>query len=229
MNLICYHGSPGLPQEFAGVERLLKNDFQNFVSRPRKGYPSYEHSEFKMDGLRMGYSWGSIDSMRDALTQSTRGLLLIAPYLFQKNSLSIIKKIVLSTPLLGKYLITKSAPKIVDRFLNISCDPNPVPREFESTASALKNPRVLKVAALEKNLTKTDIKELLRAIGGRKIPVAIIYGDQDKTSSPSEQIEPIKTILKPKFEYIIRGAGHAIPWTHPQELAKAIMKFKETL
>jgi pimeloyl-ACP methyl ester carboxylesterase len=229
MNLICYHGSPGLPRDFSLVEKMLAGEFQNVISRARKGYPEYTNTEFKMDGIRLGYSWGSIESMRDALTQNTRGLLLVAPYLFQNGKTGLLKKAVLSTPIVGNYLISKSAQKIIEQFLNKSCDPHPVPKELKQTAQELENPRVLKTAALEKDITSDEVTKLLKQIKSKTIKVGIIYGDQDKTSSIQEQIDPIKNILNPDFEHIIKGAGHAIPWTHSNELAKAILKFKETL
>ncbi len=228
MNLICYHGSPGLPEEFKELGHHLKDSFK--VLAPfRRGY-SHSNESFHIEhGIRVGYSWGSVDCISDSLKNPTQGIILISPYLFQKKQPSLIQKAALSAPGLGNWILRKSGHRIIDQFLKKSCDPTPVPEAYRKISNQLMEPQILKTAALEKTVSKNQIIHFLQLVKKNKIPLALIYGDQDKTSLPSEQIDPIKKILSPTFEERVQDGGHALPWTHPHALAKAIMKFKEIL
>lgn len=232
ITLVCFHGSPGTPADFSLLERQLQGKFSKPVKMVREFRSGYEGGVVSTvkDSIVIGYSWGSVEALRRAAeSDDVRGVVLISPYLFPENRLSFFKKILLHTPILWKLLLKLMSNGIIDSFLNKSSSPEPVPEEYRKSAEALKDINILRRSALEKEQGGFSPILALQRISGRSIPVALIWGDLDQTSSERQQLEPIRSVVPLRLENKIKGAGHALVWTHPGQVAQFILKFMKTL
>ena len=152
-------------------------------------------------------------------------MILVSPYLFPGDSLSSGKKTMLSLPMVSSALLKILGGKIVDEFMTRSCAPQSIPTTFQAVASELKRPYVLRRAALEKDLKRKAVPSMLARLKKQKLPIALIYGSRDQIGLESEQVEPLRQYIHFYEEKSLPEAGHAIPWTHPEELAEFVEKF----
>jgi pimeloyl-ACP methyl ester carboxylesterase len=149
----------------------------------------------------------------------------VSPYLFPRRS-SPLQRLLVQTPLLGPALLRKVGPGVIERFVADSCSPGPVPPAYREASSALLSPRILRTAVVEKAAPQAELREALSALSARKIPVAVVWSREDRTSTEAEQLEPLRALLPVAVERRLDApAGHAIPWTHPGELAEAVSSF----
>ena len=96
----------------------------------------------------------------------------------------------------------------------------------------MKQPGSLKRAVLEKVIHGAESAALLGVIAESKIPVTVVWGEQDKTIRETDQLGRLRRALSDKtankaaniLEKIFGNAGHAIPWTHARELAAFILE-----
>jgi|GEM_PF-2442089 len=237
--LVCYHGSPGMPEEFKVFSKYLHSLSRiPVISVTRRGYPESvpgptQDSPGLANGsgrVLLGYSWGAVEAMRDATRSAeVRAVILVAPYLKPKNRLGFMKKTLLQTPWLGDALLRKASKKIIDDLFEKSCHPRAVPAEFWGMAETMSSPDVLRQAAFEKEASGKSPEDCLRQLAAAKKPVALIWGAEDQSSTEAEQIAPIREALKLLTERKLEGAGHAIPWTHPKELAEFVSEFLSAL
>ncbi len=215
--ILCYHGSPGTLDDFAELTRELPE--RNLVPQPRAA------SAPAGPAIYCGYSWGNVPCIRDAAAnEEARGVILIAPYLFPAGA-GLLKKAVLGAPLLGKALLKKKGPQIVEELLVKSAHPAEVPASYRALAPRLSQPEVLRQAVQEKEKPGVDVLAALRALAKREVPLALLWGAQDQTSAEAQQVAPAREAAPGLFERKLEQAGHALLWTHPRELAAAIGEF----
>lgn len=96
-------------------------------------------------------------------------------------------------------------------------------------------PRVLKAATLEKGHAGAEamrVKMALRTVFEAGIPLAVIWGESDRSGAPAPyentQIAPLRERCGARgiSEFKIPDAGHALLWTHASEVAGLITKFE---
>ncbi len=222
--ILCYHGSPGTPDDFAELAKELSD--QRLVPLQRAGYPDDGGASAPAGpAIYCGYSWGTVPCIREALAnEAAGGVILIAPYLFPTGA-GLLKKAVLGTPLLGKALLKKKGPQIVEELLVKSVHPAEVPASYRALAPRLSQPEALRCAVLEKEKPGVDVLAALRALAGREVPLALLWGAQDQSAAEAQQVAPVREAVAGLFERRLEPAGHALLWTHPRELAAAIGEF----
>ena len=215
--ILCFHGSPGTTDDFAELARELSGRTLVPLGRGARA-PSGP-------AIYCGYSWGCVPCIREAAAdEQARGVILIAPYLFPSGS-GLLKKIVLGTPLLGNALLKKKGPQIVEELLVDSARPAEVPASYRALAPRLSRPEVLRQAVQEKEKPGVDVLAALRTLAGRQVPLALLRGVQDQTSAEAQQVAPVREAAPGLFERKLGQGGHALLWTHPQQLAAAIDEF----
>lgn len=84
--LVCFHGSPGVPDEFEGLAESLPG--MNVRAVVRHGYPAFRQYPRQADldepCVVVGYSFGCVAALKAAAfrPKNVRAAILIAPYLF---------------------------------------------------------------------------------------------------------------------------------------------------
>lgn len=232
--IICFHGSPGVPEEFDKLNKLLPN--YQFIKFVREGYPKNEYI-FKIDNFSedttlnkeaivVGYSWGNVPALQFAIKNLAfiKGLVIISPYIFpDRNSSSTFRKL-LTLPLIGTFFFGMFGKKVVEKMMKNTSYPESIPSDYKKLVNKLSKSKVLETSIKEKT-ENIKIKEILKRIGESHIPVALIWGGRDVTGRESEQIASIKSIIKPILEVRLENAGHALIFTRAEELSKYIESF----
>ena len=215
MKIITFHGSPGGPIDFHELESFLD---QKLIHTNR-----YEENKFNINEkgqILIGYSWGckSLIDYYQRNRENIQKIILISPYMLGASS-SSAKNILLSIPFLGNKILSKAGPSAIEKFLIDSSFPCEPTTFYQSQRERLCSVDILKKSTLEKiTLTLRDFPKIT-------IPTLVIYGDEDKTSLKSEQIDPLSKIFTDlKFE-TIQKSGHAIPYTHAELVATKIKQF----
>ncbi|HLD99383.1 MAG TPA: alpha/beta hydrolase [Bdellovibrionota bacterium] len=243
--LICFHGSPGVPDEFEPLRTNLAGKVE-VLSPVRAGYPGYSGPVgTRPRDVVLGYSFGCVEAIREAVSQKEiRELILVAPYLFPKP-VGGLKRLLVGAPYLGEWLCKKAGSAQIARMLIDSSFPCEVPDAYRRAGEEMRHPGSLRRSVLEKVIDETEIAALFEAVVESKIPVAVVWGEQDKTIRETDQLGRLRRVLfsankaagksdsneangpENFLEKSIENAGHAIPWTHARELAAFI--FENTL
>lgn len=221
--LMCFHGSPGAPDDFDSLTNKLENVKIIAVPRYRENKASNDDLSFGINKgvFVLGYSWGGVPAIDYAIKNHslTKGIILVSPYLFPSKS-KVIKRIV-DIPILGKYLLRLMGNKFIDNLLKKSSYPDHPPLAYTRLSSAYAP--ILKASIDEKTQGK-DVVEMLKKLKKLSIPLFLIWGEKDLTSQESTQILPIRMNAHPFLEEKIKNAGHALIFTKPNEVAKLILK-----
>jgi len=223
--IICFHGSPGLPEEFTELAKFFPEN--QIITFSRKGYPNsndFQDTPAPKNFIALGYSWGNIPAIQYIMKNKSqaKGLIMVAPYLYSKNNL--LKTRLLTLPILSNILFFFFGKRIITGLLKKTSYPLPVPPSYQKLIKKLSEPILIKTAILEKEKNSIN-NTMLKALGNATIPVGIIWGSDDLTSTKSKQITPLYQFIKPVLEEQLQNAGHAIIFTHPKHLAKFITNF----
>lgn len=216
--ILAHHGSPGTPNDFDFLKQEVKADWK-CVNRYLK-----EVNINSDDSHIVGYSFGCYQAIIDASKNLDKinSLILIAPYIFTEKTTSLPLKLILSAPIIGNILLSKVAPKNIEKLLIDSSSPNEVPENYKPMQNVFCNPYVLRPAMFEKEGKQESLKSALTKIKEKNIPVFVIRGKEDRTSG-DEQSDSLKKHISFNEE-IIQNAGHALPWTKTSEVSKIINK-----
>jgi acyl-CoA synthetase (AMP-forming)/AMP-acid ligase II len=134
----------------------------------------------------------------------------------------------MSTKALRNPILNLVAKKKIEDMLVAASFPNQVPDIFKKDSQEYLNPERLGHAILEKEFDTEELFSALRLLETRKVPVHVIYGDKDQTSTFDSQIKPLKEFSNVET-HCIHGGGHALLWTHTEVLAKEIKKINEKI
>ncbi len=222
---ICYYGSPGTGDDFS----LLKGEL------PRSQFLIQEKNEkIKLNSneksIVLAYSWGAVRALNDVVKNmdSVSAVILISPYVFP-SKVSFIKKIILKIPYLGDLILNSKREKAIDDFLKNSSYPKEIPNIYGQQKEKLMDLDLLKGSILEKDQIIIPSKKDLLKLKEKSIPVFVIWGNHDKSSTKNEQIDPLRTYLKIERLSIIEDGGHALVWTHPKKIAENILDFLRSI
>lgn len=232
MKIVAFHGSPGTPADFAGLKKNFSLGTLNAPARPgfKDLLPGDDLPGRQDDILVIGYSWGAVEALKFVATAASegyriRGIMLIAPYLFpKKDKRAKMKNRVIKLPIVGKKLLKKAGTKAIDEMLINSSAPCPVPESYLEDAKKYRDPLLLKRFVLEKSDPKLDVNSYITALRAKNISLGVVYGSGDLTSNVKDQIQPLKKILALEYEEVLPGGGHALLWTHVQQLTELIRK-----
>jgi acyl-CoA synthetase (AMP-forming)/AMP-acid ligase II/pimeloyl-ACP methyl ester carboxylesterase len=223
---VTFHGSPGTPYDFEPLKRAIcQYPWKGFI-RYREERPAVSKKPQTFP-VAVGYSYGASEALLNAAkTQDFKAVILISPYAMTGTS-GLVKKLIVGAPILGNIILNKKADSIVDEFLKNSSSPAQVPEIYETYGKEIKkNPLLLKAAVWEKKDRKQEILKACKTLKENEIPVFIIWGKGDKTGVYNEQVEPLTNELQNMSEvFTIKDGGHALPYTHYVEVAKAMGGF----
>jgi olefin beta-lactone synthetase len=223
--LLCFHGSPGLPQDFEGLAKRLSGT--RVVCLPREGYPGAAPIPGKQGAQRfvVGYSWGARVALEWASTHSEEvdGMILISPFLKPSKPAGLFKKILVSLPGIGEKLLKKAAPQAIETFLVDSASPSEVPDFYRAQKAALCRPQTLRASLLEKDGAALDFSKLLQTLSPK--PALVVWGGRDQTASETEHVAPLRSVFPGLREKKIAEGGHALVYTHAKDLADEIQLF----
>ncbi len=229
--IISHHGSPGSPRDFDQLkEHLSSLSSLQLLCLNRYGDTDQHLFREKNNSIvQMGYSFGAVQALKDAAQNPkiTRALILIAPYLYPNKTPGALTKLILHTPLMGKKILASKAKMAIDEMLITSSHPHQVPSFYREQAPYFMRTNILKASVLEKNIDKNNIEKWLAKCQSHNIPLYLIYGDSDKSSA--SQFEKLKASSKMKKEFPLPKAGHALPYTHPKEVALKISQILDDL
>jgi pimeloyl-ACP methyl ester carboxylesterase len=221
--LVCYHGSPGLPDEFSLLRRALPE--MEVIAQARLGYPNYKRSDLTSPALALGYSWGCVDALLEcAESERVRGVILVSPYLFPKSRLGPLSEAAIRLPWIGNALLRQAKERIHSQMFEESRSSHGIPSAYWEMAERMTSPPILRRAILEKQIETKAIFESLEKLRGRGLRVGVICGKRDGTQG--EQSAQIRKRLDLSFEHEVEDGGHALIWTHPEEVARAVRRFQ---
>lgn len=203
-----HHGSPGRPEDVKQLMPLEKTFLIKSLNR-------YKNEQSQSD-IQCGYSFGCVEALKQAINNGAEEVFLISPFVFPKKSPSLIAKTLLKAPIIGNQVVGLMAKKAIDKLVQDSSSPASIPSEYLNDAQYYKKPALLKKAVLEKDYDQKQLKELLKK---SKIKITAIIGDQDQ--SAKDQCDQLKQLC-PLDIKVIKQAGHALPWTHQQQLCELI-------
>jgi pimeloyl-ACP methyl ester carboxylesterase len=223
--LLCFHGSPGLPEDFDAVASRLAP--LPVVGLPREGYPGAKAIPGKKQARRfvVGYSWGAKVALEWASTHSEEvsGLILISPFLSPSKPTGLAKRLLVSLPVLGDTILKKAAPGAIETFLVDSSSPSAVPDFYRAQKASLCRPEILRASLLEKGGAPLDFTALQATLS--PLPVLLVWGAQDKTAAESEHVAPLRKLFARLKEKKVEGGGHALVYTHADSVADEIKAF----
>lgn len=221
--ILFHHGSPGTSEDFDVITEKLDK---------LTTYKLRRFDEMNLDGpiVEVGYSWGCFYALKNALKHSNNvsAIILIAPYLFP-TKVGAFKKLIIKNKKVGDIIINKASSKSIEQHLITSSYPDKVPNNYKQAALKYTSPDLIRESLLEKDVKKSEIKELLSKVKELNIPIYVIRGSDDKTSNGEEQINQIREFLKIKQEAILADKGHALLWTATSEVASFIEEVSNSI
>lgn len=222
--IVCYHGSPGSPEDFLLLEKHLPR--VHLVKIVRTGYGGADIG-FSGDAVVLGYSWGAVDALfsADEHIDKIKGIILVSPYIFSQQKVGLLKRVILGIPIARNLVTATAGKKAISKMLDDTSYPRPVPKEYQRAAEGLVNPHILRKALVERDLDRIRFESCLKRINSRHIPIAVIWGQEDRVGKPSEQVDSLRNYLYFDLEKKLLKAGHAIIWTHPKDVAKFVKVF----
>jgi acyl-CoA synthetase (AMP-forming)/AMP-acid ligase II len=192
------------------VDRLLKNN----------------QNEIDSCDIQLGYSFGCVSAIiAGNKNPKTKQIILIAPYIYPNKKVGAVLKTLLKTSFFKNSLLPKIAAKKISQMLIDSSYPiNPTAQYLEDGKAYL-DPEKLAQSLLEKDIDKSQLDSALSELASKNIPILIIMGDEDQVSKTQDQLEVFKKFKNCRIE-TIKQAGHALLWTHTQNLAQIISQPK---
>lgn len=222
---LLIHGSPGAPSELHPLrDALLRRDVKAELLRMplADATPVYAPivEAARQADLVLAYSFGCYLTLRAHQDGAlpNKPLCLVNPHLTAKEGLSGAVGFLLGVPGLGRGLIGAGLPKRIDEFLTKSFSPASPPEQLRKE---LNDPDLWLRAARWKQM---QAGSPLRPIDPTLFAaLRIVIGTAD-SSSPWQDHAGVFTCL-PDDALVTRveGAGHALPFTHPDRVADAAL------
>jgi len=222
-HFITFHGSPGTPYDFEPLKRaIIQAKWDGFIRYTEKP-PALKKSKTQFR-VALGFSYGCTEALHFAAeNENVDAVVLISPYLHPGKQ-SSLKKLIVVTPLLGEMILNSKKEEVIDDFVKKSSSPVDPPSYYLEYAEHLKNPKLLKAAVWEKREQDEKLKKSLEILKARGIPLHTIFGNQDETSQYDAQVLPLLSKYHCSIDRLDQ-AGHALPYTHVAQTARAIGAF----
>jgi len=217
LQLFFHHGSPGVPEDFSVLEPHLQKFILHFVNRNIK--PANPNNQ----NIQIGYSFGSVEAIKQAAQNPSqvKAVVLISPYIFIEDSVSLLKKVILNVPFVGSSILKKAASGAINEMVKKSSLPLSPPANYLQASQAYLDPTKLKQSIFEKDYDNNELRNAISKLKSENIPVYVIAGDKDESSKDQEQLKKLNILIKSQNK-IINNAGHALLWTHTQEVVEFI-------
>jgi pimeloyl-ACP methyl ester carboxylesterase len=216
----CHHGSPGTTSDFREIEAGVAKAGVQLLPVERKnalvGVPGVPG----VPGFQLGYSWGANLALSASFgREKCEGIILISPYFAAPK-----KHGAFYFPLLRLILgVGPLRRKIVNSFIAKTASPASVPASYNELKAALGSR--LFAAVKEKSDFIDSAERLLERSAA--LPLLVIMGENDAVSNADETQQLVQKYSPNADVIVLKNAGHALLWTHPQEVVSAIVKFVE--
>ena len=218
LKIACHHGSPGNARDFLHLKLITPE--LHFVSPDR--VLENQSTELSECVYQLGYSFGCYHALIEAnKNPKTKIIFLVAPYLFIDKKISPIMKSLLGFGVFKNQLLPKLANAKIEKMLLDSSHPKRVPKHYKKDAETYLEGERLAHSLLEKDIDQGLVEKTLQELEKKNIPIIVIYGDSDLTSKKDQQISPLLKYQNVSLSMIQNG-GHALIWTHTEELSKII-------
>ena len=219
----AHHGSPGTPNDFNDLKTQALNEGLNLdIKAVSRGQDASAE-------IIMGYSYGCVKALKKANnSKKCKALILIAPYLVNENGSNTLIKTILKTPFLGKKILSAKADSAIEELLAKSSSPQEVPPSYRELFKDIDQVSVLKNAVLEKIETEKEITDEIEKFHDSGRPLLLIAGDSDKSSPAEFHLRPFEAIENVEA-HIIKDGGHALSWTHKEQVLGHIERFIKNL
>jgi acyl-CoA synthetase (AMP-forming)/AMP-acid ligase II/pimeloyl-ACP methyl ester carboxylesterase len=215
--ILAHHGSPGSNRDFLHLKVLLPEFHFDFFDRVENNYANSTAPH-----IQLGYSFGCVSAIiAGALNTQTEKIILISPYIYPEKKIGLVLKNIMNTKLLRNPLLKLMADKKIEQMLITSSSPKDVPANYQMDAKDYLKSERMAHAILEKDFDTEKLFQALNTLEKRKIPIHIIYGEKDLTSAYEKQIMPLLEFSNVD-KVSLSDAGHALLWTHTEQLAELI-------
>ncbi len=225
---LLLHGNPGTPEDFETLRAHLPVPAQA-SPRPRGASLAELIADLDRQIERAGsetaviaFSWACYLALHHARAgqRKPERLVLVNPYLCAENPLSAVAAFMVGLPVVGPALLRRSIERRVGDFVTGMFAPAPVPPEIASSLEyRLRDVALWQAAVSDKRLQQAHpLPRLERA----PCPLVIVRGAEDRSAPWERQAEILGGALAEARVVTIAGAGHALPWTHPAEIASAL-------
>lgn len=201
-----HHGSPGHPLDFS----LFSEKIEAKITFNTKN----DKTPSLVETIELGYSFGCLSAIKRANRnpENTKALILIAPYIFPRKE-SPLKLALINMPILGRALINKAMNKSIEEMLIKTASPQEVPEEYRECSKNYLDVDLLINSINEKQVSLDEVEKELSNLKKHNIKVYLIYGNEDLSIMPTQQIERLKSKIHLSDELKLDGMGHALPWT----------------
>ncbi len=234
--LVVIHGNPGTPNDFDSVIGFLTRDRKILrFQRPSECKGLSELLKLLDEEVKkqcadeievVAYSWGAYLALQWACMtdQKLTRLVLVNPTLCVDSPLSPAIGKATSVPLVGDFLLRKIAASKTEDFIAHSFSPAiPAVGLKTQLLENLGKPGIWKAAILYKIMQQNNPLSARKM--NREFQMDVIRGVDDEAIAWLPQRDMLNTLIGGNQYYHlheIKGAGHALPWTHAAQLAEII-------
>lgn len=241
---VLLHGNPGSPEDLLELNHALRERGATEVValswRDPQGCPAFDHLDAEIEKVLaqaktehwclVGYSYGAYVALgllaqqgslrQSALRHRPALLTLINPYLVVDKPLSVAARAVLSTPGLGSFILGRGLAKRATDFVdNVFAPTRPAADIRANLTSRLNSTGCWRQAASAKQFQQDNP---LAPVTRLPCPGVVFNGAEDKVSRWSVHKDPLRGVNAHLRIEVVENAGHALPWTHTEQLAQTI-------
>ncbi len=253
--ILMIHGNPGSVYSWQGAmwARLARHHRVYAVDRPGHGFSERGvgvldtvegQVRIRRDAARslgfhrpvvVGHSWGGGAALAYGLTfpAEVAGLVLLngRAFPFEGDFVDGLEKIVAIpgvgsgvTHVLGSLL----AEHVLAGELETSFAPDPVPQAYRALAIPLwSRPDNLRAISFDDAALKRSLPAMAERYGGMRLPTVIVVGDADRVIDPARHGLKLGGVIPGARLLTIRGAGHEVFQTRPEQVARAIATLRD--
>jgi pimeloyl-ACP methyl ester carboxylesterase len=234
--VLAIHGNPGGPEDLGWLADRLE-DTEVVAPALCWGSEGLEGLVAELDAIvrarapedlvLVGYSWGAWVALHYVRSGSREpdALVLVNPFLVAVEPLPTAVSTLATAPVLGEPLLALAAPRLSRSFLEDTFFPaEPPPEVAELRRERLRAPATWR-AAIRRREGQREAP--LPDLAGLPCPAVVLLGAQDRVASWPDQRRPLLGVIDRLEIHEIPAAGHALPWTHPDEIVAGIERTKE--
>lgn len=248
--ILMLHGNPGTRFDFRQISENLFDKGCYCISPDRPGHANSDPLPTSSDpwldsdifgeiitqkcsgkAYVAGYSLGAFTALKIALRHPRKvsGLCLMAPFILPANPQEPVSSLpqIAERPFLGfilSILLPKLAQSRIRKHLTATYDPCEIPpRVLDENAAQFTGFSTLIATIRDKNSMLQMLNQVQAKLAAISCPVLVIGGEADKICDMKAQIEIIRKNIADHSVLELPQAGHALPFTHHQEICDTML------